>query len=84
MSVPGSAATLSLGAVSRARDPLTSTGRPRRLVTCSCGWGRECVSEWAAQSVSRLHQQLGEMGVEHATKVEGPDGPSGGEQLTLA
>jgi hypothetical protein len=54
-----------------------------RLVTCSCGWGRECVSEWAAQSVSRLHQQLGELGVEHVTQIEPPEGHKSGEQLPL-
>jgi hypothetical protein len=43
----------------------------RWLVTCSCGWGRECVSEWAAQSVSKLHPQLGQMDVPHVTRVEG-------------
>jgi hypothetical protein len=30
----------------------------RWLVTCSCGWERECSSEWAARSVSSLHPQL--------------------------
>ena len=58
-------------------------GRPRWLVTCSCGWERECVSEWAAQSVSKLHPQLGDVGVEHKTRVEAPSeaGPPG--QLPL-
>jgi len=23
---------------------------PRWLVICSCGWGRECISRWAAES----------------------------------
>lgn len=76
-------ATLSPGAVSRAPDPLIRAGRRHRLVTCSCGWGLECVSAWAAESVSRLHRQLGELGVEHATTVEGPDSHQAGEQLTL-
>ena len=53
------------------------------LVTCSCGWGRECVSSWAAESVSKLHQQFGELGVEHVTQVEGPEGATSGEQLPL-
>lgn len=56
--------------------------RPRWLVTCSCGWGRECVSAWAAESVSRLHQQLGEVGVEHVMQIEEPEGPAG-KQLLL-
>ena len=37
-----------------AHDPLTSTGKPRWLATCSCGWERACSSEWAARSVSKL------------------------------
>ena len=33
----------------------------RWLVTCSCGWGREASSDWAANAVSRLHQQLADV-----------------------
>jgi hypothetical protein len=54
------------------------------LVTCSCGWGREASSEWAANAVSRLHQQLAGVGTEHVTRVEGRDQPEAGEQLRLA
>lgn len=50
----------------------------RWLVTCSCGWGREASSAWAAQAVSRVHQQLADVGTEHLTQVEGP-----GQQLSL-
>jgi hypothetical protein len=53
------------------------------LVTCSCGWGRECSSELAAQSVGKLHPQLAPMAVAHVPRVEGPDGDAGGQQLTL-
>jgi len=28
------------------------------LVTCSCGWTRECSSRWAAESVTKLHPKL--------------------------
>ena len=52
------------------------------LVTCSCGWERECSSEWAARSVSELHPELASMDVAHVTRVEGPD-ESGEQQLTL-
>jgi hypothetical protein len=52
----------------------------RWLVTCSCGWERECSSEWAARSVSKLHPQLAPMDVEHVTRVEGPDGGAGCQQ----
>jgi hypothetical protein len=55
----------------------------RWLVVCSCGWERECSSEWAAQSASKLHPQLAPMDVTHATRVEGPDDSAGGQQLTL-
>ena len=55
----------------------------RWLVTCSCGWGRECSSEWAAQSVSKLHRQLGNVGVEHVAQIEAPDNSKSGEQLPL-
>jgi hypothetical protein len=64
-------ATLSLGAASRARDSLTSTGRPRWLVTCSCGWERETVSAWAARSVRKLHPQLAPMDVAHVPAWRG-------------
>jgi len=64
-------------------DPLTSTGEPRWLVTCSCGWGRECLSAWASESVSKLHPQLAPMDVAHVTRVEGPDNGAVGQQLTL-
>jgi len=59
--------------------------KARWLVTCSCGWERECVSEWATKSVSRLHPQLGEVGVEHATRIEAPatEDRRSGEQLPL-
>jgi hypothetical protein len=59
------------------------TGGTRWLVTCSCGWERECSSEWAAQSVSKLHPQLAPMDVAHVTRVEGPDNGAVGQQLTL-
>jgi hypothetical protein len=66
-----------------AHDPFTSTRKARWLVTCSCGWERECSSEWAVQSVSRLHPQLSAIDVTHVTRVEGPDqATSGGQQLT--
>jgi len=84
VSVPELEASLSLGAASHARDSLTSTGTPHWLVTCSCGWARETVSEWAARSVSTLHPQLVPMDVAHVTRVEGPDDGVGGQQLTLA
>jgi len=58
---------------------------PRRiwLVTCSCGWERECASQWAAESVSKLHRQLGDVGVEHKTQVEAPGEFGPPEQLPL-
>jgi len=41
--------------------------------------GTEYVSERAAGSVSRLHKQFGEVGVEYTTHVESPQDPSRGE-----
>ena len=58
--------------------------KPRWLVTCSCDWGRECVSAWVARSVSKLHHpQLAPMDVAHVTRVEGPEDSAAGQQLTL-
>ena len=62
---------------------MTSTVKPRWLVICSCGWERECSSELAAQSVSKLHPQLAPMDVAHTTRVEGPDEDADGQQLSL-
>jgi hypothetical protein len=53
------------------------------LVTCSCGWSRECLSEWTAKSVSKLHPRLGWVAVEHATRIEGPTDSGDERQLTL-
>ena len=42
---------------------------------------REAIRPWLARAtnaVSRLHQQLAEVGIEHITQVEGP-----GQQLSL-
>jgi len=33
------------------------------VVTCSCGWTRECSSRWAAESVTKLHPKLSAPGV---------------------
>jgi hypothetical protein len=63
-----------------------TSGMGAWLVTCSCGWERECSSEWAARSVSKLHllhPQLTPMDVAHVTRVEGPDGGADGQQLSL-
>jgi len=54
------------------------------LVICSCGWGRECISRWAAESVAKLHPRLGASDTVHTVKIEEPpaDAPDG-HQLTL-
>ena len=64
--------------VAEVHDPLTSVGKRPWLVICSCGWGRECSSEWAGKSVSKLHRQLGPMHVEIITRTDGPE-DSGGD-----
>jgi hypothetical protein len=53
------------------------------LVICSCGWERECSSEWAARSASKLHPQLAAMDVAHVTRVGGPDDGAGEQQLAM-
>jgi hypothetical protein len=53
------------------------------FVTCSCSWSRECSSEWAALSVSKLHRQLAPMDAEHVTRVEGPGDGADSQQLSL-
>jgi hypothetical protein len=58
-------------------------GKVRCLVVCSFGWGWECASEWAAQSVSKLHLQLAPMDLAHVARVEGPGDSREGQQLTL-
>jgi len=63
---------------------MTSVTAKRWLVTCSCGWEREAVSEWAAQSLCKLHPQLAAMDVAHVTRVVRPDqAAAGDQQLTL-
>jgi len=44
------------------------------LLTCSCGWTRECSSQWAAENVAKLHPKLGEAGTAHTVRVEEPPG----------
>jgi hypothetical protein len=53
------------------------------VVICSCGFTRERISDWAANSVSKLHKQLGPGGIEHVTRVEAPTGAADGSQLPL-
>src|SRR5215470_4470096 len=55
------------------------TDRPRWLLTCSCGWRRECVSAWSAQAAGKLHQRLGELEVKHAVHIEAPEPPRGSQ-----
>lgn len=43
----------------------------------------EASSAWAAHSVSRLHQQFGDAGVEHVTQIAAAEGTQSGEQLPL-
>jgi len=47
------------------------------LLTCSCGWGRECVSAWQTQGTAKLHQRLGDLDVKHAVRIEAPEPPRG-------
>jgi hypothetical protein len=47
---------------------MTSTGKPRWLVICSCGWTREAISAWAAKSISKLHPRLAQADKVHVTR----------------
>jgi hypothetical protein len=49
------------------------------LVTCSCGWTRECVSRWAAESVAKLHPRLSSPGTEHTLTIEEPPAEARGQ-----
>ena len=63
---------------------MTSVTLGAWLVTCSCGWGREASSGWAANAVSRLHQQLADAGTAHVTQLEGRGSEQRvGEQLSF-
>jgi hypothetical protein len=58
--------------------------KPRWHVICSCGWSRECISRWAAESVAHLHPRLNVTGTQHTITIEEPPAnPPGGQQLTL-
>jgi hypothetical protein len=58
--------------------------KPRWLVICSCGWSRECISQWAAESVAKLHPRLSGPGTQHTITIEEPPAhPPGGQQLPL-
>jgi len=57
----------------------------RWLVVCSCGWTRECSSQWAAESVAKLHPKLSAPGTEHTITIEDPpDQAPGQPELPLA
>jgi hypothetical protein len=49
--------------------------KPLWLIICSCGWIRECSSQWAAESVAKLHPKLGTPGTEHTITIEEPPNP---------
>ena len=45
------------GPLGRTLSPeVVTPEKPRWLVTCSCGWSRECISRWAAESVSQAER----------------------------
>ena len=53
------------------------------LVICSCGWERACSSEWAAQSIGKLHPQFASLDLAHVTRVQGPGDTSIGQQFAV-
>jgi hypothetical protein len=58
-------------------------GKFRWFVTCSCGWGRECVSQWAAESVANLHPRLSVPGTQYSLTIEQPPNPDARGQSGL-
>jgi hypothetical protein len=53
------------------------------LLTCSCGWTRECSSQWAAESIAKLHPKLGAAGTEHTIRIEAPPDQTHQPELPL-
>jgi hypothetical protein len=45
------------------------------VVNCSCGWSRECLSRWAAESVATLHPRLTRPDNQHTITIEAPPNP---------
>ena len=45
---------------------------PEWLVTCSCGWTRDCSSQWAAESVAKLHPKIAAPAAVHTVSVDPP------------
>jgi hypothetical protein len=48
------------------------SGEIRGKTGCRGAMRARAASEWATESVTKLHQQLGDVGVEHTTMIEGP------------
>jgi len=47
--------------------------KPRWLVTCSCGYERECSDAWSASATAKLHGvHLGDKSVAHVVTVKKP------------
>ena len=57
--------------------------KPRWLVTCACGWSRECISRWAAGSVAKLHPRLSVPGTQHTIAIEEQPNPDARGQSDL-
>jgi len=54
------------------------------LVSCSCGWTRDCSSRWAAESVVKLHPKLSQPSTTHTLTIEAPaEEGSGQAELPL-
>jgi hypothetical protein len=49
-----------------------TTPKPRWIVRCSCGWDRKCVSQWAAESVAKMHPRLADPATVHTVSVDAP------------
>ena len=60
-----------------------SAAKHHWLLTCSCGWSRECISQWAAESVAKLHPSLSRPGTGHTITIEERPNPPAQADLPL-
>jgi hypothetical protein len=65
-------------------DQMHPEPKPPLLVVCSCGWRRECISGWAAESDAKLHPRLSVPGTQHTIAIRGAAKPGRAGAVRLA